>query len=120
MSRNPCLPVSPAQLRDPLLAFRASLYALLADHDGVISPLEAPIFFRQSGLPDDILSLVWQYSTAGNAYNAIVTPVCDPTLTQACAQCSRAPAEAAPVPRPPHTTNVIEMACFFLHHWNGN
>ena len=53
-------------------------HALLADHDGVISPLEAPIFFRQSGLPDDILSLVWQYSTAGNAYNAIVSPVCTP------------------------------------------
>ena len=47
----------------------------------MISPVEAPIFFRQSGLPDDILSLVWQYSTAGNAYNAIVSPVGTPTLT---------------------------------------
>ncbi len=65
-------------------------HALLADHDGVISPSEAPIFFRQSGLPDDILSLVWQYSTAGNAYNAIVSPVCTPTPTEACAQCAGA------------------------------
>ena len=52
-----------------------------ADRDGVISPLEAPIFFRQSGLPDDILSLVWQYSTVGNAYNAIVSLVRPPPLS---------------------------------------
>ena len=58
-----------------------------ADRDGVISPLEAPVFFRESGLPDDILSLVWQYSTAGNAYNAIVslvhTPPTFPALLEA-------------------------------------
>ena len=72
----------------------ALLETMLADHDGVISPVEAPLFFRQSGLPDDILSLVWQYSTAGNAYNAIVSPVCTPTLTEVCAQ--QCPTRAVP------------------------
>ena len=43
-----------------------------ADRDGVIGPEEAPLFFRPSGLPGDVLSKIWRLSASQNALRSPV------------------------------------------------
>ena len=42
------------------------------DGDGIISPMEAPPFFRPSGLPEHVLSNIWRLSAPENALRSPV------------------------------------------------
>lgn len=43
-----------------------------ADGDGVVSPFEAPAFFRPSGLPEHVLSKIWRLSAPQNVLRSPV------------------------------------------------
>lgn len=67
-------------------------YQLIADitcpdGDGIISPMEAPPFFRPSGLPEHVLSNIWRLSAPQNALRSPVSSrFCTSEHCPACVQ----------------------------------